>query len=42
MQKLRAGEEIDVDVVGGEQHVRAGMAVEHELAFAVGAQRDKG
>ena len=31
-----------VDLVRREQHVGAGVAVEHELALAVAAQRDEG
>ena len=31
-----------VDLGRGEQHVGAGVAVEQELALAVGAQRDEG
>jgi hypothetical protein len=35
-------DELDVELLGGEEHVGAGVAVEHELALAVGAQRDEG
>ena len=35
-------DELDVELVGGEEHVGAGVAVEHELALAVGAEGDEG
>jgi hypothetical protein len=35
-------DEPDVELVGSEEHVGAGVAVEHELALAVGAQGDEG
>jgi hypothetical protein len=35
-------DELDVELVGGEEHVSAGVAVEHELALPVGAQGDEG
>ena len=35
-------DELDVELGGGEEHVGAGVAVEHELALPVGAQGDEG
>ena len=42
VQRLGRLDRPGVDLVRGEQHVGAGVAVEHELALAVRAQRDEG
>ena len=42
MEDARRLDRGPVDLLGHEEHVGAGVAVEHELALAVGAQRDEG
>ena len=41
MQELGAVERLDIHFPGVEQHVGAGVTVEHEFPFAVRSQRDE-
>lgn len=41
-ERAYGSDELDVELVGAEEHVGAGVTVEHELALAVVAQSDKG
>jgi hypothetical protein len=41
VEDLRPPDGFEIDLVGAVAHVGAGVAVEHELAFAIGAQRDE-
>ena len=41
-KKLGLGDEVVVEFVGAQEHIGAGVAVEHEFPLAIGSQGDKG